>query len=110
MSWFGDPDELDRLAGRLAVSAARVRERASGVRSGADATRWRGPAADAFHASVAAEAGQLLRAAGELDDAAAALHAQAVAVRVELARLRALERAAEEALRKGWSTLAELVP
>jgi uncharacterized protein YukE len=109
MSWFGSPDELDRLAGRLSGAACRVRSRARTVRSGAGDLRWRGPAADAFHASVAQEARLLDRAADELDDAAAALHRHADAVRAELARLRALEQAAERALQTGWSALVDVV-
>jgi hypothetical protein len=99
MSWFGSPDELDRLARRLSAAAERARARAVEVRRG-QPPHWRGPAAEAFAASVAEEAGVLDRAAGELDDAAGALHRHADAVRAELARLRALERAAEAGLSK----------
>jgi hypothetical protein len=55
---------------------------------------------------VAHEAGVLDRAADELDHAVAALHHHADAVRAELARLRALERAAEVGLSTlvGWVT------
>jgi uncharacterized protein YukE len=105
MSWFGSPEELDRLAGRLGAAAEQVRERAARVRAARPA-RWRGPAAEAFAASVAHEAGVLDRAADELDHAVAALHHHADAVRAELARLRALERAAEVGLSTlvGWVT------
>ena len=110
MSWYGDPDDLDRLADRLSAGAARVRERAAEVRSTSASARWQGPAADAFHASVFREGALLDRAADELDDAAAALHRHADAVREEIARLLALERAAERLLTTGWSRLAELLP
>jgi uncharacterized protein YukE len=110
MSWYGDPDGLDQLAARLAAAAARVRDRARDVRIVPASSRWRGPAADAFHASVFREGAALDRAADELDDAAAALHRHADAVRAEIARLLAVERAAERLLSAGVSTLVGLLP
>jgi uncharacterized protein YukE len=109
MSWFGDPDDLDALARQLAAAATRVREQGALVRSAAGAARWRGPAADAFHASVVRETTRLERAATELDDAAAALHRHADAVRAEIARLQAIERAAVGLVRSGLSGLRGLV-
>jgi len=105
MSWYGDPEGLDRLAGTLASAAAEVRERAAAVRSPTTAPRWRGPAADAFRAAVAREAAVLDRAAGELEDAAAAVRRHAHSVRHELARLEALEHAVSS----GLSQLSRLV-
>ena len=93
MSWYGDPDALDRLAVRLSGEAERVRVRASQLRAAPDGTRWRGRAAEAFAASVRHEATALGRAAAELDDAATALRAHAATVRHELARIRAAEHA-----------------
>jgi uncharacterized protein YukE len=93
VSWHGDPDALDRLAHVLEQQAADVRLRATRVVAAPAAARWRGPAADAFHASVAREARVLSAAAGELDDAAAALRDHAASVREALARIRALEHA-----------------
>jgi uncharacterized protein YukE len=93
MSWYGDPDALDRLAAALDRDAARVRERAAAVRAVPAGAHWRGPAADAFHSSVVREAAALDGAARELDDAAAALRRHAGAVREQLARIRALEHA-----------------
>jgi PPE-repeat protein len=110
MSWYGDPDGLDRLAVRLSAAAADVRDRGWSVRATAAATRWRGPAAQAFVASIGREAGLLDRAADELDDAAAALHRHAESVRAEIARLLAVERTAEHLASAGWSKLKELVP
>ena len=110
MSWSGDPDGLHRLAARLAAAAGRARDRAAEVRATSAAARWRGPAADAFHASVYRESGVLERAADELDDAARALHRHADAVRHELDRLLAAERAAEHLLSAGWSRMAGLLP
>lgn len=109
MSWYGDPDELDRLATRLSAAADRVRDRGRAVRASATQARWQGPAADAFHAALGHETQRLDRAAGELDDAAAALHRHAAAVRAEIARLRALERATVGAVAHGLSRLERLV-
>lgn len=109
MSWYGDPDSLERLASRLSAAARHVRDRADTVRSSSASTRWRGPAADAFHAAVAREAVLLERSAGELEDAAAALHRHADAVRAEIARLRTVEQAAERLLTRGMSTVEGLV-
>ena len=110
MYWYGDPDDLDRLALRLSRSASRLRDRAEEVRVASAAARWRGPAADAFHASVSHETGLLQRSAGELEDAAALLHRHADAVRVEVARLVAAERAAHRLVSAGLSTVERLMP
>jgi uncharacterized protein YukE len=109
MSWYGDPDSLDRLAAHLSASAADVRDRARAVRASVAAARWQGPAADAFHASVLHETRLVDRAADELEDAAAALHRHAESVRAEIARLLAAERAAEHLVSVGVSSLAGLL-
>jgi uncharacterized protein YukE len=109
VSWYGDPDGLDQLAVQLSSAAARVRDRAYDVRSASSSARWRGPAADAFRTSVSRESGSLERAAAELDDAAAALHGHAEAVRAEIARLVAIERAAERLVSTGLAKLGGLL-
>jgi uncharacterized protein YukE len=110
MSWYGDPDGLHRLAAQLAAAAGRARDRAGDVRATSASARWQGPAADAFHESVYRESEVLERAADELDDAARALHRHADAVRHELDRLLAAERAAAHLLSAGWSRLSGLIP
>ena len=67
--------------------------------------RSRGPAADAFHAWVLHETRLVDRAADALDDAAAALHRHAEAVRAEIARLVAVEQAAAHLISAGLSRL-----
>ena len=109
VSWYGDPDDLDRLATRLSAAAEHVRDRAAAIRSAAAAARWQGPAADAFHARVTRHAAVLGRAAGELDDAAAELHRHADRVRAEIARLIAIERAAAHALSAGMQWAEQLL-
>jgi hypothetical protein len=110
MSWYGDPDDLDRLGAQLSAAAAETRDRARVVRGSSTWLRWRGPAADAFHASVSGEAGILDRAAGELDDAAAAMRGHADAVRAEIARLLAVERAAKRLVVSAVSALEGVLP
>ncbi|MDT7570272.1 MAG: hypothetical protein QOE05_446 [Actinomycetota bacterium] len=109
MSWYGDPDGLHRLAAQLSAAAGRARDRACDVRATSSSAQWHGAAADAFHASVFRECGVLERAADELDDAARALHRHADAVRHELDRLLAAERAAEHLLSAGVSRVVGLV-
>jgi len=101
VSWYGDPDDLDRLAQRLARAGEDVRVRAVTVRVRVGRAGWSGRAADAFHAAVRQECHLLEQAAGELEHAAAALHRHAATVRAELARLRALERATEHLVSNG---------
>jgi uncharacterized protein YukE len=108
MSWYGDPEGLHRLAAQLSAAAGRARDRAVDVRATSASARWRGPAARAFHDAVFHESGVLERAAAELDDAAAALHRHADAVRHELDRLLAAERAAEHLVSAGWSRVEGL--
>jgi uncharacterized protein YukE len=110
MSWYGDPDDLDRQAAQLSAAADRVRDCRAVVLRSVGSGRWRGPAADAFRASVLAQLRALDRAAGELDDAAAALHRHADAVRDEIARLLTVERAATGLVRSGLSALAGAMP
>jgi uncharacterized protein YukE len=109
MSWYADPESLDRLAAHLSGSAADVRDRARTVRATAASTRWQGSAADAFRASVLHQTRLVDRAADELEDAAAALHRHAEAVRAEIARLLAVERAATHVLSAGVPTLEGLL-
>lgn len=93
MAWYGDPDALDALARQLERDAGAVRDRARAVTAAARGTAWRGDAADAFRRTVDEDADHLLRAAAELDEAAAAMRRHADEVRAQLARIRALERA-----------------
>ncbi|MDT7537357.1 MAG: hypothetical protein QOI82_942 [Actinomycetota bacterium] len=107
MSWYGDPEGLHAHAVQLSAAAARCRDRAADVRASAARAHWRGPAADAFHASIARESALVDRAADELDDAARALHRHADAVRHEIDRLLAAERAAQHAVVGGLSHVAD---
>ena len=99
MSWYGDPDELERLAARLGARADTVREEARDIRAGAGAARWHGEAASAFTAALERDLAGLEQAARRFEDAAAQLRQHAMDVRETLARIRAVEAAVT-----GWFT------
>jgi hypothetical protein len=85
----GDPDALDRIAGRIARHADDVRTGATTLRVRSANVRWLSTGADAFRAGIERDAITLIRAAQDLDEAAAALRAHAGTVRERLAFLRA---------------------
>ncbi len=89
---YGDPDELDRLAHKLRSCAADVRARADDqVRRSASA-KWVSDAAEAYRNELAGRRVKADRAAGDLEQAAAALEAHAQEVRDRLARIARIEQ------------------
>lgn len=128
MAFYGDPDELDRLAGQIAAAAAHVREQAGQARTKASTTQWQSTAATAFRGQVERDAAALDRSADELDRAAAVLRAHAATVRARIAEIRAIEhavtdwfgreiRALENAASQAWhamthpgETIRRLIP
>jgi hypothetical protein len=128
MGFYGDPDELDRLAGQIAAAAAHVREQASQARSKASATQWQSTAATGFRGQVDQDAAALERSAEQLDQAAAVLRGHAATVRARIAEIRAIEhavtdwfgreaRALEQAANNAWhavthpgETIRRLIP
>lgn len=128
MGFYGDPDELDRLAGQIAAAAAHVREQANQARSKATTTQWQSTAATEFRGQVDRDATGLERSAEQLDQAAAALRAHAATVRARIAEIRAIEhavidwfgreaRALEQAASNAWhavthpgETIRRLIP
>ena len=93
MAWYGDPDDLDVVARRLQADAGDLRLRAGALDASVATMRWQGQAATAFRGTVHRDTDALRRAARELDEAAAALHAHAAEVRARLHRIRMLEQA-----------------
>lgn len=89
-----DPDALDLQARRLAGAAAAVHRQVRRVEQAGRSTRWEGRAADAYRATLHDDVARLRRVADRLEDAAAALHAHADAVRARLAALAAAREAA----------------
>jgi hypothetical protein len=70
---FADPSDLRAIAHRIYGHADQVRAQASTLVLAADSARWRSPAATTFRQQVQVIAADVHRAAGELDDAAAAM-------------------------------------
>ncbi|MEN3360975.1 MAG: hypothetical protein V7637_4957 [Mycobacteriales bacterium] len=93
MSFYGDPDELDRLAGQITAAATHVRDQAGQARNKAGTTQWQSTAATAFRGQVDRDAAAVEKSAEALDQAAAALRAHAATVRARIAEIRAIEHA-----------------
>ena len=93
MSFYGDPDVLDRLAGQIMATAAHVRQQTDQVRAQADSTQWQSSAANEFRGQMVRDTGTLERSAAELERAAAVLRAHSATVRARIAEIRAIEQA-----------------
>ena len=104
-----DPDELDVQARRMTAAAAAVHRQVRRVEAAGRAARWRGPAADAFSGALGDDVARLRGAADRLEDAAAALHAHADAVRERLAALAAARAGAERLAAEAADTVGDLV-
>lgn len=80
MAFYGDPDELDRIAATIEGEAERVRGRAADLVTAGESMRWVSVAADRCRALLRADRAALQACADRLDAAAAALrqHAQQV--------------------------------
>jgi hypothetical protein len=110
---FADPGELRAIAHRIARHADQIRDQAAELVRAADAARWHSCAATACRQRVQAIATDLRRAAGELDDAAAAMlrHADRVSGYLEFMKhevqavVDGVEHAASSALQVGESAL-----
>ena len=98
MGGYADPAALDRHARQLSADADAVRAQSRSLQASVASMRWRGEAADAFRRTVERDATGLRRAADALDDAAAAMSAQAAQVRAALEKIQATQRAAEALL------------
>jgi hypothetical protein len=97
VSWYGDPDDLDRLAGRLEADAQRLRDTAADAVRAAQAARWVSTSAQRYREVVAIDAHHAAAAADGLDRAAHLLRAHAEQVREITGTLARLEHAAA-----GW--------
>jgi hypothetical protein len=116
MSWCGDPDDLDRLAGRLEADAQHLRDTAAAAVRAAQATRWVSTSAQRYREVVAADAQHAGEAADGLDRAAKLLRTHAEHVREIAATMARLEQAADDWFRRRLGDLslsraqADLVP
>ena len=92
MAFYGDPDELDRLAGQIGRYAEHVRTRGNEMTARASVMHWKSVAADRAREVVAGDHRQLEEAARGLEDAAALLRRHAQEVRETLAKITMFER------------------
>jgi hypothetical protein len=89
---YGDPDELDRLAGLLRARATAVRQVADDQLRRAQAARWASVSADSYRDRLVADRAAADRAAEHLEQAAATLQVHAQEVRHLLASIAHAER------------------
>ncbi len=93
MGWYGDPDELNRLAARISASAEEARDHAHALSSRCMWVDWESAAADRFRGTAERDVAALRRAADRLDEAAHLLRQHAESIRERLAQIRAIEDA-----------------
>jgi uncharacterized protein YukE len=92
MSFYGDPDELDRLAGQIGRHAVDVRTRGGEMAAQARAMQWKSVAADRARETVAGDHRQLEETARQLDEAATLLRRHAQEVREIIAKIAMFEQ------------------
>ncbi|MDG4787125.1 hypothetical protein O7626_14500 [Micromonospora sp. WMMD1102] len=88
---YGDPDELDRLAGRLRQRAGEVRERAADHERQGHTARWVSVSAQVYRDRVTQDRRRADQTADELDRVADAVVAHAQDVRELIARIARIE-------------------
>ncbi|EWC60573.1 hypothetical protein UO65_4145 [Actinokineospora spheciospongiae] len=88
MAFYGDPDELDRLAGQIEQRAEEVRKHGRDMDTQARGMRWKSIAADRCRETIAADRKKLDATADKLDAAAAALRQHAQQVRELIAAIK----------------------
>src|SRR5919198_4669589 len=93
MSLYGDPDELDRIAGEIEKQAERVRTRAGELDSRAAAMQWKSVAADRCRETVHGDRTHLDDVAHRMDEAAGLLRQHAQQVRELIALIGRIEDA-----------------
>ncbi len=90
MHLLPDPAELDAIAARIGMHGRTLSAHTHTLALSVAATHWQGVAADTFDLAADDTLAVLRSAAGQLEDAAAALHWHAQAVRHVLDQLRGL--------------------
>jgi hypothetical protein len=91
---YGDPDELDRLAGQLRNKAAQVRQCAADHQRRGEASRWVSTTARACRDAIAADRAAADRTADAIEQAAVVLQKHAQQTRNEVALIAKYERQA----------------
>ena len=95
-AWYGDPDELDRIAAGLRAKAALVRDGAAAHETRGRAARWVSDGAAAYREQLSRDRAGVERRAAEIEHAAALLNAHADEVRQALAAIARIERQVTE--------------
>jgi hypothetical protein len=118
VAFYGDPDELDRLAKVLDGHAAAVRQLTADQLSRARTANWVSPAATAYQNLLVAKCRQADEAADGIEAAAAILRGHAEQIRRLLAAIdrieqvvkdwmRAVARAVEDAVESGAAVMGQ---
>jgi hypothetical protein len=98
---YGNPDELDRIAGEIEKRADGVRDRAKKLDDDARKMEWHSVAAERCRETVGGDRRQLEKAADGLTEAAALLRRHAQEVRELIAMIKKISEAVV-----GWFTIA----
>ena len=91
MAFYGDPDELIRLALRIRASAEDARDQARALSLRCGDVQWMSAAADEFRRVVERDVAALRHVADELEEAAHLLQQHAERVRERIAQIQAIE-------------------
>lgn len=106
---YGDPDELDRLAGVLRARADEVRRRADAQLTEAQAAQWVSISAAAYRDRLAERRAEAHQAADGLEQAADVLVAHAREVRERIAAIARVEEAVTGWFRRQAGEIGEIV-
>ena len=91
MPFYGNPDDLERIASEINGQASHVRDRATELVNKAAAMQWHGIAADRFRELAGEDRDKLNNASSGLDGAADELRKHAQTVRERLALIKKFE-------------------
>jgi uncharacterized protein YukE len=91
MAFYGNPDDLERIASEINTDAAHVRDRATQLVNRAASMQWHGTAADRFRELAREDRDKLFEAGDGLDHAADELRKHAGTVRERLALISKFE-------------------
>lgn len=106
---YGDPDELDRLAGVLRARADAVRAESDQQVARAQASRWVSVSADAYRDRLAGRRGEAYGVAEGLEEAAAVLVGHAQEIRDRVAAIARIEQEVTDWFGRRATELADVV-
>lgn len=109
MAFYGNPDELERLAKLLDGHAATVRQLTAEQLNRAKTAKWVSPAATAYQNLLTAKYKQAEEAAGGIQAAAAILRGHAQHVRQLLAAIDRIEQVVKDWFRAAANAIEEAV-